>query len=160
MGSSDRGVKIPARFIQPMLLLKTEKLAEGDGWLRELKLDGYRAIAFKTSGKVHLRSRHDRDFARRYLRGAYAKWVDARLSHRAVQGTEGARTLGKDRGWIDQLIAEIVEVLNRRIARTRPIPMTAQDGRDYKPTLLRLHRRGGMRAVVCEVAFVRGEGDL
>jgi DNA ligase D-like protein (predicted ligase) len=66
MGSSDRGVKIPARFIQPMLLLKTEKLAEGDGWLRELKLDGYRAIAFKTSGKVHLRSRHDRDFARRY----------------------------------------------------------------------------------------------
>jgi ATP-dependent DNA ligase len=66
MGNSDRGVKIPARFIQPMLLLKTEQLAEGDGWLRELKLDGYRAIAFKSSARIHLRSRHDHDFARRY----------------------------------------------------------------------------------------------
>jgi bifunctional non-homologous end joining protein LigD len=32
----------------------------------ELKLDGYRAIAFKSGGKVHLRSRNDNDFAVRY----------------------------------------------------------------------------------------------
>ena len=47
-----------------MLLQRTERLAEGEKWLYELKLDGYRAIAFG-SGKVHLRSRNDNDFAAR-----------------------------------------------------------------------------------------------
>jgi bifunctional non-homologous end joining protein LigD len=32
----------------------------------ELKLDGYRAVAFKSGGKVHLRSRNDKDFIGRY----------------------------------------------------------------------------------------------
>ena len=35
-------------------------------WLYELKLDGYRAIAFKRDGVVHLRSRNDNDFSGRY----------------------------------------------------------------------------------------------
>lgn len=55
-----------AQFIEPMLLQQTSKLPEGDAWLYELKLDGYRGIAFKTGGKVHLRSRNDKDFAVRY----------------------------------------------------------------------------------------------
>jgi len=55
-----------ARFIQPMLLLRTEKLPEGNDWIRELKFDGYRAIAFKTDGKLYLRSRNDNDFTERY----------------------------------------------------------------------------------------------
>jgi len=42
--------KIQARFIQPMLLLRTEKLPEGPDWLYELKYDGYRALAIKTGG--------------------------------------------------------------------------------------------------------------
>ena len=58
--------KVKARFIHPMLLLKTEKLPEGPDFLYEIKLDGYRAIAFKTGGRVHLRSRNDNDFAARY----------------------------------------------------------------------------------------------
>jgi ATP dependent DNA ligase domain len=32
----------------------------------ELKLDGYRSIAFKTGGKVYLRSRNDKDFNATY----------------------------------------------------------------------------------------------
>ena len=54
--------KVKARFIDPMLLLKTDKLPEGAGVLYEIKLDGYRAVAFRTGGKVHLRSRNDNDF--------------------------------------------------------------------------------------------------
>jgi DNA ligase D-like protein (predicted ligase) len=49
-----------------MLLLRTEKLPDGPEWQVELKLDGYRAPAIKSSGKVHLRSRNDNDFNARY----------------------------------------------------------------------------------------------
>src|ERR1700693_2581118 len=50
-----------------MLLLRTERLPEGSKWAYELKLDGYRALAIKTGGKIHLRSRNDNDFSVRYL---------------------------------------------------------------------------------------------
>lgn len=55
-----------AKFVEPMLLLKTESLPDDSRWLYELKLDGYRAIAFKRNGAVHLRSRNDDDFNARY----------------------------------------------------------------------------------------------
>jgi DNA ligase D-like protein (predicted ligase) len=57
---------VRARFIPPMLLLKTDRLPDDGKWMYELKLDGYRAVAFKKSGLVHLRSRNDKDFALRY----------------------------------------------------------------------------------------------
>src|SRR5580692_12738390 len=49
-----------------MLLLPSSELPDGAAWLYELKLDGYRAIAFKSAGEVHLRSRNNSDFKRRY----------------------------------------------------------------------------------------------
>ena len=59
--------RVTARFIPPMLLLKTEALPDDGGrWLYELKLDGYRAIAFKSNGRLQVRSRNDNDFSQRY----------------------------------------------------------------------------------------------
>jgi DNA ligase D-like protein (predicted ligase) len=58
--------RVKAAFVEPMLLLRTEKLPEGPDWLHELKFDGYRALAIKTGGKVQLRSRNDNDFNSRY----------------------------------------------------------------------------------------------
>ena len=49
-----------------MLLLRTDALPDSGHWLYELKLDGYRAIAFKRNGTIYLRSRNDNDFSRRY----------------------------------------------------------------------------------------------
>jgi bifunctional non-homologous end joining protein LigD len=57
---------VKASFIEPMLLLRTNALPEGKNWLYELKLDGYRAIAIKSGGRVQLRSRNDNDFGKRY----------------------------------------------------------------------------------------------
>lgn len=51
-------------FIEPMLLEASTSLPEG--WLYELKLDGYRAIAGRVGGTVHMRSRNDNDFSTKY----------------------------------------------------------------------------------------------
>jgi DNA ligase D-like protein (predicted ligase) len=61
-----------ASFIKPMLLLQKQALPGSGNWLYEIKLDGYRAIAYKTAGQVHLRSRNDKDFISRYPRIASA----------------------------------------------------------------------------------------
>ena len=59
--------KAKGRFIEPMLLLRTDMLpSDGSRWEYQLKLDGYRAIAFKTRGTCQLRSRNDNDFSVRY----------------------------------------------------------------------------------------------
>jgi bifunctional non-homologous end joining protein LigD len=49
-----------------MLLLRTRALPEAAEWLYELKLDGYRALAINSAGRVQLRSRNDNDFSVRY----------------------------------------------------------------------------------------------
>jgi ATP-dependent DNA ligase len=63
---SGPGKSSSPRFISPMLLLRTDSLPDSAQWLYELKLDGYRAIAFKRDGIVYLRSRNDNDFSARY----------------------------------------------------------------------------------------------
>ncbi len=87
-----------ARFVEPMLLLRSETLPEGEGWAYELKLDGYRAVGFKTGGKVHLRSRNDNDFTARYSAGlrALAAMPDAvALSYRKREFKEESMHLRK-----------------------------------------------------------------
>jgi ATP-dependent DNA ligase len=59
--------KAKGRLIDPMLLLRTDSLPnDSSRWQYQLKFDGYRAIAFKTGGKIHLRSRNDNDFSIRH----------------------------------------------------------------------------------------------
>lgn len=53
-------------FIEPMACLQVADLPTGSDWGYELKLDGYRAIAFKTRGRIHLRSRNGKDFSHRF----------------------------------------------------------------------------------------------
>ena len=58
--------RVRGDFIEPMLLLRADALPDDRRWDYELKLDGYRAVAFRTGGTVHLRSRNDKDFSVRY----------------------------------------------------------------------------------------------
>jgi len=49
-----------------MLLQRVERLTEGGSHVVEVKLDGFRAEAIKSGGRVHLRSRNDKDFNAKY----------------------------------------------------------------------------------------------
>jgi len=57
---------MPALFFEPMLCETAERPPEGPEWRYELKLDGYRAIGFKTEGQAQLWSRNGKDFVRRF----------------------------------------------------------------------------------------------
>jgi DNA ligase D-like protein (predicted ligase) len=55
-----------------MAAQSVSKLPEGDDWLYELKLDGYRTLLLKDGDRIQIRSRNDKDLTRMYPRVAAA----------------------------------------------------------------------------------------
>jgi DNA ligase D-like protein (predicted ligase) len=55
-----------AAFIEPMECLAVSKLPNGPQWVSEIKLDGYRVEAFRTSGGVMFHSRNGKSLAKKF----------------------------------------------------------------------------------------------
>jgi bifunctional non-homologous end joining protein LigD len=55
-----------SRRYRPMLATLADVVPTGEGWVHEVKWDGYRAIAYVRGGDVELRSRTDNDLTQRF----------------------------------------------------------------------------------------------
>lgn len=62
--------------IQPMLATLVDKPVEEEGWVYELKWDGYRALSYVKGGKVDIRSRNNKSFNEKYypIYNALEQW--------------------------------------------------------------------------------------
>src|SRR4051812_22907054 len=62
--------------LKPMLATLVDKPFDADGWVYEVKWDGYRALAFLNKNKVELKSRNDKSFNEKYypVTAALKKW--------------------------------------------------------------------------------------
>ena len=54
------------RFIQPCSPIRAKEVPVGDGWLHEVKFDGYRVQAHKVGSRVIIYSRNGHDFTERF----------------------------------------------------------------------------------------------
>ena len=54
------------RFIQPCSPIRAKEVPAGDGWLHEVKFDGYRVQAHKVGSRVVIYSRNVHDFTERF----------------------------------------------------------------------------------------------
>jgi bifunctional non-homologous end joining protein LigD len=59
---------LPAGFIEPCLPTSSKRPPYGDGWLHEIKHDGFRCIAPKDGQRVRLYSRPGNNLTKRFTR--------------------------------------------------------------------------------------------
>ncbi len=94
--------KFPAA-LKPMLATLVDKPFDEEGWMFEVKWDGYRAMAFMNKGDISLRSRNDKSFDEKFypIVAALKKWnlnaiVDGEV---VVVNDDGISNFGALQNW-------------------------------------------------------------
>lgn len=63
---ASKNLNSPAVFVTPMAAVAVKRLPEGEGWVYEVKFDGYRALIIKDGMRVELQSRNHKDLTPMY----------------------------------------------------------------------------------------------
>jgi bifunctional non-homologous end joining protein LigD len=97
-----RKTKFPSG-IRPMLATLVDKAVDAEGWLYEVKWDGYRALAFCNKGRTELKSRNDKSFDDKFypVHDALTQWgVNAVLDGEiVVVNSRGISDFGALQNW-------------------------------------------------------------
>ncbi|MEJ7822417.1 MAG: DNA ligase D [Chitinophagaceae bacterium] len=126
-----------AEEIKPMLATLVEKPVEEEGWLYEIKWDGYRALAHINKGAVNIKSRNNKSFNEKFypVYDALKKWkinaiVDGEI---VVVNEKGIPDFGDLQAWrseadgqlnfylFDVLWLDGIDVMNLPLVERREI---------------------------------------
>lgn len=110
------------RYPEPQLATLVDAPPEGDGWLHEIKLDGYRLLGFVSGGTARLRTRNGKDWTVKFpslsAASEHLKVQDAVLDMEAVvldaEGKSSFQSLQAalgDGGNPDQIFAYVFDLL-------------------------------------------------
>jgi bifunctional non-homologous end joining protein LigD len=98
--------------IQPMLATLVDKPFDEEGWVYEVKWDGYRTLAFLNKGKVDIRSRNNKSFNEKFypVYNALLEWkINAVVDGEIIVVTEkGLSSFGDLQTWRSEADGELV----------------------------------------------------
>lgn len=101
--------------LSPMLATLVDQPFDKEGWVFEVKWDGYRTLAFANKGKVELRSRNDKSFNEKFypITRAVEEWrVNAVLDGEVVVvNDKGVSSFGSLQNWRSEADGELVYYL-------------------------------------------------
>ncbi len=101
--------------IKPMLATLVDKPFDEDGWLYEIKWDGYRAIAYLNKGEVEMQSRNNKSFNEKFyaVYDALKQWkINAVLDGEIiVVNDKGISNFGDLQNWRSEADGELVYYL-------------------------------------------------
>ncbi len=97
--------------LSPMLATLVDKPFDEEGWIYEVKWDGYRCLAFLNKGKVELRSRNDKSFNKKFYpvhKALTGVKIDAILDGEiVVTNEEGISNFGDLQNWRSEADGEL-----------------------------------------------------
>lgn len=100
------------KALSPMLATLVDKPFDGEGWIYEVKWDGYRCIAFARNGKVELLSRNNKSFNEKFypvFNDFKTLGIDAVFDGEViVKDTQGVSNFGKLQNWRSEADGELI----------------------------------------------------
>lgn len=98
--------------VEPMLATLVDKPFDDEGWIYEIKWDGYRAVAFMNKGEVEFKSRNDKSFNEKFypLYESLKAWginavVDGEV---VVVNEQGVANFGALQNWRSEADGELL----------------------------------------------------
>lgn len=142
----------PMKFINhvdPMLATLVDKPFDHDGWLYEIKWDGYRAVSFMQNQHVELRSRNDKSFNEKFypIYDSLKKWkvnaiVDGEI---VVLNEHGISNFGALQNWRSEADGDLMYYV---------FDILWLDGKDLRKLQL-LKRRAILKSILPPISTIR-----